>query len=268
MIDSHVHFWQLARGDYSWIKDTRPVLNKDYLPKKYLEATMASDVVSCIAVQAAPTEAETDYLLKLSESNSWIAGVTGWVDLTAADVSDRLERISSNPKLVGVRPMAGVTQAEQWLNDPSYFIGFENLIQHNLVFEALTQPHHVNAVATIAKLCPDLRIVINHAAKPEPKHLTRWIDDIKTLADLTNTYCKVSGFTQQSLDATHHKIVFDTLLMVFGSKRLLWGSDYPVLLETVDYAQWLHLSEAFWQALSDSEALDIKSGTARTLYRL
>ena len=164
--------------------------------------------------------------------------------------------------------MAGVSQNEQWLNTPEYKEGFKLLEQHDLVLEALALAHHVNAIAGIAKSFPELRIVLNHAAKPGTNDLPRWVDDIRTMASLENTYCKVSGFTQQSSESEHHQRVFDTLLTVFGPSRLLWGSDYPVLMETSDYGSWLHSSERLWTALSAHEITQIEHGTASRLYKL
>lgn len=268
MIDAHVHFWQLARGDYQWINNTRPALNKDFSPGDFLKASTGTEVTSCIAVQATPTEAETEYLLKLSDSHSHIAGVTGWLDLTAPDVSQNLEQLASHPKLVGIRPMTGVMKGEQWLSQSAYSPGFKALVKHDLVLEALALPHHLKAIIDIAHSFSDLRIVLNHAAKPELQNSQRWLKDIQSFARLQNTYCKVSGFTQQSSDRAHHMRVFDTLLAVFGTKRLLWGSDFPVLLETSDYNQWIQISKSLWSLLSTDEISQITSGTAQRLYRL
>lgn len=150
MIDAHVHFWQLARGGYHWITNARPALNKDFSPGDFLKATTGTEVTSCIAVQAAPTEAETEYLLKLSDSHSHIAGVTGWLDLTSPNVSRTLEELTSRPKLVGIRPMNGIMEGEQWLSQSEHSAGFKKLAKHDLVLEALALPHHMKAIIDIA----------------------------------------------------------------------------------------------------------------------
>ena len=268
MIDTHVHFWQLARGDYAWINESRPILNSDYLPDNFIKAISGTNVKECIAVQAAPTEEESRFLLDLAQNCSQIVGVTGWLDLTNRHVSRHLERLAADFKLVGIRPMAGVSQGEKWLNTPVHAKGFKLLATHNLVLEALALTHHLNAITEVAKSFPELRIVINHAAKPETKDIPRWINDIRAMTGLENTYCKVSGFTQQSSDSEHHQYVFDTLISVFGASRLVWGSDFPVLLETTDYKSWIHSSEQLWTALSADEINQIKHGTASRLYQL
>lgn len=159
----------------------------------------------------------------------------GWSDLTYIHFSRQFELLAADSKLVGIRPMAGVSQGENWLNTPVHAEGFKLLATHNLVLEALALTHHLNAITEVAKSFTKLRIVINHAAKPDTKDMPRWINDIRAMTSLENTYCKVSGFTQQSSDSEHHQHVYDTLISVFGASRLVLGSDFPVLLETTDY---------------------------------
>ena len=66
VIDLHVHFWQLARGDYAWINETRPVLNTDFLPNDFTKVIAGKNVKKCITVQAAPTEEESRFLLNMA----------------------------------------------------------------------------------------------------------------------------------------------------------------------------------------------------------
>lgn len=267
MIDSHVHFWQLDRNDYAWITPDRPVLHRDFLPSDFLSSIDPTMVTGCIAVQAAPTLAETDFLLALANQHAWIVGVTGWTDLSVPSLAQNLDRWKTNPKLKGIRPMAAAHGAD-WLDQPEYKPGLKTLAERYLILEALVLPQHLRAVAALAQEHPDLQIVVNHAAKPKPDDMPNWTIEIGAFKNLTNVACKISGLTQQSTNPAHQRQVFDTLLDVFGSQRLMWGSDFPVVLETSDYAAWLQSSKSLLQSISASEATQITSGTAAQIYHL
>ena len=58
-------FWKLDRGDYKWITPARLTLMQDFLPDEFQQMASGTEVVGCIAVQAAPTDAETDFLFCL-----------------------------------------------------------------------------------------------------------------------------------------------------------------------------------------------------------
>jgi L-fuconolactonase len=100
---AHQHFWSLARGDYPWLAPDLSPLYRGYLPADLKTLLETSGIARTILVQAAPTEAETAFLLQLADGYSFIAGVVGWTDLAAAVAVTRVERAAA-PKLVGFRP--------------------------------------------------------------------------------------------------------------------------------------------------------------------
>ena len=83
-VDSHQHFWRLARGDYGWLpKEAHPALYRDFAPADLAPLLADAGIERTILVQAAPTEAETHFLLDLAETTSFVAGVVGWADFEA-----------------------------------------------------------------------------------------------------------------------------------------------------------------------------------------
>jgi len=265
MIDSHVHFWKLDRGDYGWITPKRPTLSQDYLPSDFQHVVSGTEVAGCIALQAAPSETDTEYLLSSAAKHAFIKGVIGWTDLTDPSCHLRLNCWQTHTAFKGIRPTAGVQAGPDWLSD-SHSTGLRELERRNLILEALALPRHVDGIAHIARCHGELQIVINHAAKPGPDDLKQWARDITTMSGLENVVCKLSGLTQQSAEPDHHARVCDVLLDVFGPDRLIWGSDYPVLLETSSYAGWLETTATLLAALSKDEQTQITSRTAKRVY--
>src|SRR5688572_26714672 len=81
-VDAHQHFWRPSRGDYAWLRPDVPALAplyRDVLPPDLLPALRRHGVQQTVLVQAAATEAETDFLLGLADATDHVGGVVGWV---------------------------------------------------------------------------------------------------------------------------------------------------------------------------------------------
>ena len=118
-------------------------------------------------MQAAPTVAETRFLLALAHEHAFIAGVVGWVDFESADVADTIAGACRRiRKLVGLRPMIQDIPDPEWMLDTGLAPAFEAMIDHGLVFDALVLPKHLPALLELAARYPDLAMVLDHGAKP------------------------------------------------------------------------------------------------------
>ncbi|WP_170419525.1 amidohydrolase family protein [Ruegeria atlantica] len=263
MIDSHVHFWRLDRGDYHWLTPARTKVYRDFLPGDLLN----SDLNGVIAVQAAPTMQESKWLLRQASQHSWIKGVTGWVDLRAPTVANDVIDLRASGNLVGLRPMEAVGN-DTWLDASDYQLGLEVVASEELVLEALVLPHHLPAVTRVAQSYPGLPILINHAAKPRLDLFVTWKAAMHDAAACPNVSCKFSGLTAQSMDFAFNQSVFDTIWSAFSSERILWGSDYPVLLETADYDAWVELAFRLTAECSDTEKQAVFETNAMRVYHL
>ena len=62
-IDAHHHLWTLARGDYGWLTPAFAPIYRDFTLADLAPHLAAGNIEGTILVQAAPTEAETMFLL-------------------------------------------------------------------------------------------------------------------------------------------------------------------------------------------------------------
>ena len=104
-IDAHQHYWVVARGDYGWMGPHVEPIRRDFLPADLTPHREAAGIARTVVVQAAPTLAETEFLLDLAKQEPSIAGVVGWVDLRATDAVATLKRLARTEKFKGIRPM-------------------------------------------------------------------------------------------------------------------------------------------------------------------
>ena len=242
-IDSHQHFWRTDRGDYGWLTPKLERLYRDFLPDDLFPDLIAAQVEGTILVQAAPTSAETEYLLTLADQHAFIKGVVGWVDFASAEAPGQIRALAQHPKLVGLRPMIQDIEDVNWMLAEHLTPAFDALIEQDLTFEALVLPHHLANLHRLVQRHPTMRVVIDHAAKPEIRNqlFTEWANDMTLLAQSSSVYCKVSGLvTEAGNDWTEADLApyIGLLVDVFGSQRLIWGSDWPVCLNAASYSQW------------------------------
>lgn len=272
-VDSHFHCWQLARGDYGWLTPALGPLYRDVTLADWQAQAAPHGAVGGVLVQAAPAEAETGFLLAQAETNPAVLGVVGWVDLLAADAPRRIARLAQHPKLKGLRPMLQDLDDPDWILQPALGDALIAMVQHGLVFDALIRPVHLPRIVALAERHRALRIVIDHAAKPDIAHAQwqPWADALSRAAMQTNAMCKLSGLLTEAgpspaPDAARRWA--QHVLACFGTRRVLWGSDWPVLELAGDYAGWFGEVQALLAPLPPLERDAVLDGNARRVYRL
>ena len=282
-IDSHQHFWRPARGDYAWLRADVPALAplvRDFLPEHLAPTLQTHGVGRTVLVQAAESEAETDFMLELATAHEVIGAVVGWVDLSRPDAVPSLERMVRHPKFKGVRPMLQDLPEDDWIARMPHPDAVQALVRLGLRFDALVKPRHLPALLRFLKDWPQLPVVIDHAAKPpvgahDGGAFAAWRREMAGIAALPQVCCKFSGLWGEAPQSTHRDVeaavravrpVWDQLLESFGPARLMWGSDWPVLTLAGDYANWIAVSEAFIGRLSAGERAQVWRGTAQRFY--
>ncbi|HZH10366.1 MAG TPA: amidohydrolase family protein [Microvirga sp.] len=270
-IDSHQHFWRVSRGDYFWMSPDVEVLYRDYGPEDLQPLLARHDIGRTILVQAAPSVAETEFMLEIAAAAPFVAGVVGWVDFTDPDTAKTIERLAANPLIVGFRPMVQDISDDDWLLRPDLTAAFRTLVEQGLVFDALVLPRHLSRLLVLADRHPDLAIVIDHGAKPIIREglLDPWRADMAAMAARPNTVCKLSGLVTEvragwAVDDLRPYV--DHLLKVFGPERLLWGSDWPVVNMAGGYDRWREAALELLADLSDVERGAVFGGNAARIY--
>lgn len=248
MIDSHQHFWRIDRGDYGWLTPTLAPIYRDFGPDELAPVLARHGIAHTILVQAAPTLDETRYLLGVARTTPFVAGVVGWIDFDASDAPDTIARLAADPLLVGLRPMVHDIEDDDWLARRELAPVFEAMIAHGLVFDALVRPRHLVRLAHVLERHPALPVVVDHAAKPTigADSNDGWLRDLAEIAAHPQVVCKLSGLLTEApagCDADMLRPYVDALLAVFGTDRLLWGSDWPVVELAGGYDRWRSITQ-------------------------
>lgn len=260
IIDAHQHYWQLARGDYGWLTPDLVTLYRDFMPNDLALHLSQNGIDGTILVQAAPTVAETQFLLEIAENTPSVLGVVGWVDFDAPAAPSEIARLAKHPKLVGLRPMIQDIADDTWMLRPELTPAFEAMIDNDLTFDALVLPRHLPHLRALLSHHPMLRTVIDHGAKPDiaAARFEAWANDMDAIARDTAAYCKLSGLlTEAAPDWTTETIApyVAHLFEYFGPQRLVWGSDWPVLTLADTYDNWYAMASSFISHASDKNLI-------------
>ena len=285
-VDSHQHFWRVSRGDYGWLRADEPSLApllRDFGPEHLNPLRAAHGVVRTVLVQAADSTAETDFMLDLAARNAFIGGVVGWVDVSDPSSVATLERWAANPVLKSIRPMLQDLPDAHWIAHaphPDVMVALKRL---GLRFDALVKPPNLAGLQRFLHQHPDLRVVIDHAAKPQLAQgwnapwVAQWRRGMASIATMPDVCCKLSGLlteaapeqigsVQSAVDTL--KPVWHALLAWFGPDRLMWGSDWPVLTLAADYARWVEVSDRLLAELNPAQRQAVLHDNATRFYDL
>jgi L-fuconolactonase len=270
-IDAHHHFWTLARGDYGWLTPQLGLIHRDFGPDDLAPILARHAIEGTILVQAAPTVAETEFLLAIAANTPFVKGVVGWADFAARDAEHAIARLAAHALLVGLRPMVQDIADDDWLLRPDLTPAFRALVAHGLVFDALVLPRHLSRLLALVDRHPDLAVVIDHAAKPfiRDRVLDPWRADMAALAARPQVMCKLSGLaTEAAADWGVDDLApyVDYLLAIFGPQRLIFGSDWPVVNLAGGYTHWLMAAEQLLARLDPSSRAAIFGGNAARIY--
>ena len=271
VIDAHQHFWSLATPGHEWPTAQEAAIFRDFEPGDLTAEAGGAELAGTVLVQSQPTDADTDWMLALARRSTMVAAVVGWVDLAAPDAPARIESLSHDPKLRGLRPMLQSIPETDWLLEEAVAPALDAMVASGLRLDALVQPRHLSMLARLAERHPDLPIVIDHAAKPRADlgMLDPWRAEIGALADL-GLFCKLSGLrTEQAASQPADALMpyVDHLVATFGD-RLMWGSDWPVLhLAGDDWRCWLD-DAVRMSARAGAEPERLFAGAATDFYAL
>ena len=273
-IDAHQHFWRYSPATHDWITADMAVLQRDYLPADLELELFKAGFTGCVAVQAAQTEAETEFLLQLAAAHPFVKGVVGWVDLRAANAADRLAYFAQNPLFKGVRHVVQSEPDAAFLLQPAFLRGIALLQPLALTYDILIHPRHLPVAAQFVARFPEQRFVLDHLAKPFVKagQLQPWAHDLHQLARYPHVCGKLSGLvTEADWPHWHPRDLqpyLETALAAFGPDRLLIGSDWPVCRLAGEYEPVMQVVQDFIATLSPAEQAAILGENAARFYNL
>lgn len=271
-IDAHQHFWNYTEAEFSWIE--KDSVKRDFGPADFEPARAPVEVVGSVAVQARMCAAENSYLLNIAKADASILAVVGWADWSRPGAVADLQALPDRSKLKGLR-LATQGGDPALLQDPVVNQNVAALAQQDLACDLLLSGDQLECYVEFVAQHPQQRFVIDHFAKPAigPDQFDSiWAQQITRLAAFENVHCKISGLVSeirgQDWDLNLMDPYWEHVLGAFGPERIFFGSDWPVCLCRISYAEWIQQLERWTSSLTPAQQEAFWSGNATRFYKL
>lgn len=278
VFDAHQHYWRLGEADQSaWRTPAHASIERDYLPSDLAPELFRCGVDATVLMQSVDEPAENDRLCGYASDTDTVAGVVGWLPLSDPVAARAEWQRAGTPLWCGVRTLIG-RDPLAWLGEPAVVELFLELADRGLVWDVVpVTPEQVVAVTRLARMVPDLRLVVDHLARPplDSQGWQPWADQVADLARCPGVALKVSvGVDALSAWSTWRPEVLRPYvahaLEHFGPGRLMLASNWPVVLLRTTYERaWTDLSDELVGAGAQATDLtQIRGGTAERWYDL
>ena len=281
LIDSHQHLWVMSERTYDWIEPSYGVLYDDFTPERLEPEIASSAVTGSVLVQAADTYEDTFYMLEIAHKWKFVRGVVGFIPLDRPAEANRALKIFSKDKYFkGVRNLthnyanAKYESDDAWILRPEVLDTLAAVEQSGLAFDyvAVNEAHLAN-VSILADKFPNLKIVIDHFAKPNIANqaMEPWASQMEILARFKNVYGKFSGLNTASKSGwsvTDWQPYVDHMVHSFGADRIMMGGDWPVITLMNNYVDIWKAQVASIQKYNEKDQEWIRSKTAIEVYKL
>jgi len=278
IVDSHVHLWDPTQFRYTWL-DGLPMLNRSFKPADFRAACASADVTKLIFVECAcePAQslAEVDWISNLAKDEPRLKGIVAHASLERGDEArPELEMLANRPLVKGVRRNLQSEPDPEFCLRPKFLAGVRLLAEFGFTFDLCLRHEQLPAATELARRVPEVTFVIDHLGKPDVRNQTLepWANDLKAFAALPNAVAKVSGLTTeadwrnwQPAELTPY---LRHALASFGPNRLMFGSDWPVMILATDYQRWVETVQTQLLILKESDWVKLFQTNAERIYRV
>jgi L-fuconolactonase len=273
-IDAHQHFWKFDPVRDSWITADMAVIQKDFLPADLQPLLAANGLHGSVIVQSDQSEKENAFQLANAAGYDFIKGIVGWVDLQAVNTEERLAHYKQFQKMKGFRHVLQGEPDRALMLQPAFKRGIGLLQQFGFTYDILIFPDQLKYTPAFVAAFPDQLFVIDHIAKPYIKdgEIAAWKKDMVAVARFENVYCKISGMVTEAnwknWQPGDFTAYLDVIVEAFGTRRIMFGSDWPVCLVAASYSEMMHIVKAYFSSFTPDEQDLFFGGNAVLFYNL
>ena len=277
IVDTHVHLWHPKQLRYPWLKDVT-ALNRPYLLNDYSAAHENLKIESIVFVQCDthPDDAlkETAWVTSLAAVEPRIRGIVAWAPLEEGrQVAPFVEKLAEDTLVKGIRRLIQ-GESVDFCIQPNFVNGMKTLARYGLSFDlCIFHPQLANTIRLVEQ-CPNIQFILDHIGKPDIKNqlFEPWKQEIKTLAEFPNVYCKISGLVteadHENWASADLKPYIEHIINCFGFDRVIYGSDWPVSTLASEYPRWVQTLQEAVSGCTPEELKKLFHDNAIKFYRL
>lgn len=219
---------------------------------------------------------EPQWVAALAQEDSRIRGIVASAPLEYGEqVRAFLQAlVAISPRIKGVRRLIQSEPDPAFCLRPGFVRGVQLLPEHSLSFDICITYRQLASAIELVRQCPDTSFILDHIAKPNIREhqLDPWRAQMEEMASLPNVVCKVSGVVTE---ANHQQWTIEDIapyvehvINTFGEDRIVYGGDWPVVLNASSYKRWVETLETLTDGLSLQAKRKLWNENAKRFYRL
>ncbi|MBE2276444.1 MAG: amidohydrolase [Rhodobacteraceae bacterium] len=275
-IDTHQHLIWRNRFGYGWTAGIPALAEGDFTPEAYRAETKDLGILGTLFMECAVDEADYQAEARHVATRVGEAGLLGLIascrpetDAGFASWLDECTDLGVN----GFRRVLHVVPDDLSQTD-TFRTNLRKIGQRGLAFDLCFAARQLSIAEELARACDDQPLVLDHCGVPDIAGgaFDDWARAITRLAALPHMQVKLSGISAYCAPGTASVEVLkpwvEHVLASFGPARVVWGSDWPVVLLGSGLTDWIAMSRALLAGLSPADQAAIGQGNARRLYRL
>jgi len=278
IIDTHLHLWEPQHLRYPWLDDNE-LLNRPHLLSDFEAAIASTPVEAMVFVQCEADISmfmqEAEWVSMLAQKESRLKALVAWAPLEKGGaVRENLEALGSHSILRGIRRIIQFEPDLDFCLRSDFIEGVRALADFDLSFDICIDHRHMANVLRFVEKVPEVPMILDHIGKPNIKDgvMQPWAQQMHELARFPNVHCKISGV---ATEADHKgwspdqlRPYIDIALESFGMDRVMYGGDWPVSTQAIEYTRWIEILEDVLQGVDEADKRKFWRENAVRFYRL
>ena len=278
IIDTHLHLWEPQHLRYPWLDDNE-LLNRPHLLSDFEAASTSIPVEAMVFVQCEADISmfmqEAEWVSVLAQKESRLKALVAWAPLeNGGAVRENLEALGSHSILRGIRRIIQFEPDLDFCLRSDFIEGVRALADFDLSFDICIDHRHMANVLRFVEKVPEVPMILDHIGKPNIKDgvMQPWGQQMHELARFPNVHCKISGV---ATEADHKgwspdqlRPYIDIALESFGMDRVMYGGDWPVSTQAIEYTRWIDILEDVLQGVDEADKRKFWRENAVRFYRL
>jgi L-fuconolactonase len=265
LIDSHVHVWRHDPA-FPFATEAKPP-TEDASVEQLLELMHANQVLRTVLIQVIHYRWDNSYLASVLKHYPHIFHGVCRVNPQDPAAPDHLTRLTEVDGFRGVRLSPSASPPDDWIRSPLMPPLWRQCAELKVPMTILAPVTRMPDLIPLIEQNPDLTVVIDHMAD-SPLDEPQKLDLLLALAHYPKVFVKIShmwSLSKQPYPYPDALVQVKRLHQHFGAQRLMWGTDWPISLKNLTYAQAVALYRNHLDFLSPE---DLKQVLYKTVQRV
>lgn len=273
-IDTHQHLIWRDRLGYGWTAGIPALATGDFTPEDYQAQTKGLGIFGTIFMECGVDDADHQAEARHVATRVGRDGILGQIASCRPETDDGFDgwlEECGGLHVKGFRRILHVVPDEM-SQTPTFRRNLKKLGKKGLPFDMCFLARQLPVAEELARACDGQALVLDHCGVPDIAGgaFDDWAKGIDRLAALPHVSVKLSGISAYCAPGTAStetlKPWVDHVIARFGPARVVWGSDWPVVLLGAGLVPWIGMTRDLLSSLSEAEQAAIASKNARRIY--